>query len=378
MSKHANKMGTIRKRSDGRWEARYTAPDGSRKSVYGKTQKAVSEALRAAQHDIDSGTWIEPSKMTMGEWFAVWLRDYQSHTTGRTLQTYASVVNKRLRPLFGEIMLSNFAPVHARRLVSTMKRDGLAPATIRHALAILRCALKAAVDDGLIKTNPVTNIKIPRVVQQDFTIIDREQIPAFVEAVKTTSCPDAMLFLLLTGVRSGEMRGLQWSDVDLDAATVYIQRQIYTPSRSAMEFRPPKDGEVRLMYVTPEVVDLLRRHRKQQAADRLRAGTDWIETDITRDLVFRRQNGDAITGANICNAIEAIRKALNLPTLRAHDLRHSYAVAALRAGVDVKTVQHNLGHKHASITLDTYAAYTDDAGKVAATKLSAYIADTMK
>ena len=78
------------------------------------------------------------------------------------------------------------------------------------------------------------------------------------------------------------------------------------------------------------------------------------------------------------NAIKQLRVRLDLPDLRVHDLRHSYAVAALRSGIDVKTVQHNLGHKHASITLDTYAAYTEDAGRAAAEKLSAYWKDATK
>lgn len=376
MPKNANRMGTVRKRADGRWEGRYTAPDGKQRSVYGKTQKAATEALRAAQRDIDGGTWLQPSTMTMDAWLTAWLRDYQSHTTGRTVTTYASEINCHMRPVFGSVRLVDFSAVHVRRMIAAMTDAGLSPTTIRHVTVVLSASMRDAVKDGLIKSNPVTGVKAPKPAPLTYTIIDREQIPAFVDAIQATACPDALLFLLLTGARSGEARGLKWQDIDWDAGTVHIQRQLYVPSYDRAEFRPPKDGEVRRIHVAPEVLDLLRRHRKAQAADRLRASA-WIETDFTRDLVFRQPNGRPLGTEYLDRAIRRVRDALNLPGLRVHDLRHSYAVAALRSGVDVKTVQHNLGHRSAAMTLDIYAAYTDDAGRTGAEKLSAYLSEAL-
>lgn len=370
--KAANNMGTIRKRTDGRWEARYTAPNGKRRSVYGSTQKAAAEALRAAQREIDTGAWLEPSRMTMNEWFDTWLRDYQSHTTGRTLETYTCVIKRHMRPIFGDVRLANFSAIHVRRMITKMTDAGRAPSTIRHAKAILSASLAAAAKDGLIKSNPAIDIRTPKLLPKTYTIIDREQIPAFMTAVNATSCPDALVFLLLTGVRLNEMCGLCWADVDLDASIIHIRRQLYAPSVAAREFRPPKDREIRDIYVSKQVVDLLKAHRKRRLADRFRAGESWQDDDVIHDLVFRTVSGGNLTETILNTAMAKIRAIMNLPGLRIHDLRHSYAVAALRSGVDVKTVQHNLGHKHASVTLDIYAAYTDDAGKQAAEKLAIY------
>lgn len=373
----ANKMGSIRRRPDGRWEGRYSGPDGKQHSVYGKTQKACAEALRAATHSVDAGSWLEPSTLTMGQWFDVWLSDYQGHTTGRTVETYTSVINRHMRPLFGAIKVAAFSPVHVRRMVSDMTRAGLSPATIRHARGILSACLNCAVEAGLRKDNPVERVKGPRMVQQAFAIIDREHIPAFVEAARQTPVAAALVFLLMTGLRVGELRGLRWADVDLDAATMRVERQLRHVNRTDRRFGPPKDGEARTVQLTPQAVALLRQQRKDQAAERLAAGADWREDEITRDLVFRAPDGWNLSQDAIGRAIARIRAALGLPALRPHDLRHSYAVAALRSGVDVKTVQHNLGHKHASITLDIYAAYTDDAGKTGAEKLAAYWSDAL-
>lgn len=372
-----NRMGSIRQRPDGRWEGRYTGPDGRQHSVYGQTPKAAGEALRAATHDVDTGSWLEPSTMTMDQWFDTWLRDYQGHTTGRTVDTYTAVIKLHMRPALGKVRLAALSPIHVRRMVSDMTKAGKSPGTIKLARTILSAAMKCAVDAGLRKDNPVEKVKAPRQVAHHFAIVDREHIPAFIEAAKATPVGNELVFLLLTGLRTGELRGLRWSDLDLDAATMRVTHQLRQVNRTDRRLEPPKDGEARTVHLTPQAVELLRQQRKSQAAARLAAGAAWHDDDITRDLVFRRPDGWNHGNEVLSRWVDRIRDPLGLPTLRAHDLRHSYAVAALRSGVDIKTVQHNLGHKSATITLDIYAAYTDDAGKTGAEKLSAYWTDAI-
>jgi len=368
----SNGMGSIRQRADGRWEARYSTPEGRQKSVYGKSEKEVTAKLRGALHDLDRGAWREPSKMTVGEWLDIWINDYQGHTTGRTVETYKCIVNAHFKPTFGSVKLVKLSQMHVRRMIADLQKKGRASSTIRHSCAILGGAMKCAMEAGLIKANPVEGIKLPRRVKAKFTIIDREQIPAFVEAVENCPFPNELLFMLYTGARVGEVRGLRWDDIDMDAGTAHIQRQLH-PVTHGERITPPKDGEDREMHLPAEAVDVLKRQRKQQLEQRIAAGDKWIDDDLTRDLVFRQKKGKAHSELSIFKACKAVGEAIGMPELHPHDLRHSYAVAALRSGVDVKTVQHNLGHRSASITLDTYAAYTSDAGKEGAKKLSDYL-----
>lgn len=118
----------------------------------------------------------------------------------------------------------------------------------------------------------------------------------------------------------------------------------------------------------------LRAQRRKQAAQRLKSGI-WIDNEITTDLVFRQTNGKAHTRGTISRTLSKVGSAIGKPDLHPHDLRHSYAIAALRSGASVKTVQHNLGHKSSEMTLDVYAAYTEDAGKTDAVKLSNYLTE---
>jgi len=373
----ANGMGTVRQRKDGLWEGRYTTPDGRQRSVYARTEAEVTKKLRATLHDVDTGAWKEPSRMTVGEWLEIWLRDYQGHTTGRTLETYRSVVRRHMLPVFGEVKMSKMGQIHARRMVSTMQANGKSATTIRHASGILSAAMRCAIEAGLIRDNPADGLKLPRRKKTQFEIIDREQIPAFIAAAQNTMYTNELTLMLYTGLRVGEVRGLRWDDFDVDAGTLNVQRQLHAVTHN-IRFGPPKDGEERVIQLAPEAVEVLKHQRKRQAEQRLAAGLDWREDDISRGLIFRQRSGKAHTEVSIYWAVRTAGEEIGVPGLRPHDLRHSYAVAALRSGADVKTVQHNLGHKNASITLDTYAAYTTDAGKEGAKKLSEYLQNAQK
>lgn len=377
-SRASSGMGSIRQRSDGRWEARYTTPDGRQRSVYAKTEAEVTKKLRAALHDLDSGAWRKPSRMTVGEWLKIWLTDYQGHTTGRTVETYTAIVNSRFLPLFGSVKLTSFSQIHVRRMISQMTKESKAPSTIKHARGILSAAMKCAVEAGLIKVNPVEGVKGPRMVKPTITIIDRDMFQTFVDAVQDTPCADALVFMLLTGVRAGEMRGLRWTDIDLGNRTMSIVRQLHAPSKNVRRIGLPKDGEVREVHLPAEAINLLVQHRKAQLEERLSAGSAWRDDEFTADLVFRLPDGWNLDEGTLHKAVVSIRDKMGMPNLRPHDLRHSYAVAALRSGVDVKTVQHNLGHRSASITLDTYATYTTDAGKTGAERFDNYWKTALK
>ena len=132
-----NRMGSIRRRSDGRWEGRYTGPDGRQRSCYGKTQKEAAEALRAATHSVDAGSWLEPSTVTVAQWLAEWVRDYCGHTTQRTRDYYDRITALYIVPSLGKVRLSVLSSTHVRRMVGDLQRredDALSAATVCQAV----------------------------------------------------------------------------------------------------------------------------------------------------------------------------------------------------------------------------------------------------
>ena len=370
----SNGMGSIRQRPDGRWEARFTLADGRRKSVYGKTESEVTLKLRTALHDVDSGSWLEPSRLTVGEWLGVWLRDYQGHTSPRTVKTYADMSRLHIVPVIGSVRLSALSSMHVRRVINSMVDKGLSPNYIHHCHGVMLIAFRGAIEAGLLRSNPASGVKTPRIVRKPLTIVDRENIPAFCAAASKFEAGSALVFMLLTGLRASELRGLQWSDIDSGKMT--IQRQL--PCKGENQFIPPKYGSTRVIILTAQALTILRQQKKTLAEKRLAAGEKWIENEITANLVFRTNRGWYIAESVMHKTAHAIGAEIGLSSLHPHDLRHSYAVAALRSGVDVKTVQNNLGHKNAAMTLDVYAAYTTDAGIVGAEMLSKYLENALK
>ena len=368
--RNLNNMGSVRKRHDGRYEGRYTAPDGKQRSIYAPTAAACTAALRAIQNEIDVGKYIGRSNITVSEWFSIWLSDYQQHTTARTRQVYAELAKIHILPVIGHYQLTELSPMHIRRVISVMTSKCLSANYIHSAIGVISVALNAAIEAGIIKVNPAKGIKTPPRAKTKFNIIDRTLILDFIKAAQKDVNGNALIFALFTGLRASELRALQWSAVNLDKSTIDVCRQLTT--HSPLEFVPPKDNSARVIAITPQALAILKQQKKRLAELQLAAGEKWEDSDIVNNLVFRSAKGHFLAESVMQKACRRIGAEIGIPNLHPHDLRHSYAVAALRSGIDVKTLQHNLGHKNAAITLDVYAAYTTDAGIVGAEKLAAY------
>ena len=367
MAKRAkNGMGSIRKRSDGTWEGRYTAPDGRQRSVYAKDSKALTAKLRAAQARAITGA-LEPSKMTLGAWLEMWLREYKSGLAPNTIDLYKASI-KRITASCGAVKLRDIKPMHAARLEREMREHGYSVGVQRNTLVILVGALRQAHVEGLIPEVPP--IPLPRNREKPLTIIDRPAFATFAKAAKETRYGNVPIFLLLTGIRIGELRGLKWEDVDLEAGTIHVCRQIGRLNGQYYE-APPKRGEERTIVLPAEAVRILNAQRITQAEDKLRAGAEWSEEEIAQGRVFRQTNGRPHTQESLSPTFKAISQAMGAH-ITPHTLRHSSAVAALRSGTDPKTVQHNLGHRSAAMTLDVYARYTSDAGAEGAKRLGEF------
>lgn len=371
----ANNMGTVRQRSDGRWEGRYTASDGKQHSVYALTQPACTAALRAAMNDVDNGIWQKPSMITVSEWLEIWLKDYQGDNSELTVLKYRSITRNNFVPTIGAVKLTKLSPVHIRRFLTAMKAKDLSQVTISNYLRILKTALNAAVEAKLIKESPANGITVSRGKVKKFNVVDKAMFPGFIKAANETKYGNELTLMLYTGLRVGELRGLRWSDIDFAANTMSIRRQLHPKSQSSKRITVPKYNEERTVYLPQPAITVLKAQRVKQNEQRLAAGAEWVDNEVTHDLVFRMETGVEHGEKTIADAVRNVGSAIGIPALHPHDLRHSYAVAALRSGADVKSVQHNLGHKTSSMTVDIYAAYSEDAGKESAKKLSDYFAN---
>ena len=367
----SNGMGSIRQRPDGRWEARYTAPDGRQRSLYANSEKAVKARLRSAQAEMTLGLYFEPSKVTVEKWVNAWLTDYVTQYKPTTQRSYKSLMCNHIIPAIGKMKLSTITTGTMRRLFGQMANNGKSPGTIKSVKIVFSSCMTAAVENNIIKENPCRGAKVKKSPKKQLVFVDRDKFTAFISETRKHRFANSIMLLFQTGLRSSEMRGLRWSDFDEQKMELTIRRQIVQVDGVPI-VQTPKDDEWRKISLAQETVNILKRQRSQQAELRLKYGP-WKDTAVTKDLIFRTRTGEAIPQHKLYYTMTKIGKAIGIEGLHPHSLRDSYAIAALRAGVDIKTISNNLGHSDTSMTLNKYMDYTDDMGRVAAEKYAQYL-----
>ena len=369
-----------RQRKDGLWECRYTVgiDPGSgktiRKSVYGKTAQEAAEKLRAATAAIDAGTYQEPQRMRLKEWLEIWQEEYTTGIKASTRKVYADNVRLHIIPALGMIRLCDLSPHDVQRFLNELQRGDkpLSAKTVKNIHGTLCKALSEAQRVKYLSGNPASGAILPKVKRKEIMYFEPEEIQAFTAAAKGNPSEAVFFLALNTGLRLSELLGLRWSRVDFGESmlTVDAQLLIARGKGSARVLGVPKNSEKRRFKVAPSVVSCLRGIQRQQKEWRLKAGEVWSNDD---GLVFTDEVGRSISHKTIEDRFRAIMAKAGLMGRTFHSLRHTFAIEAIRAGVDVKTVSEMLGHASTSFTLDVYADMTKAMQNQAANLLEAWI-----
>lgn len=377
--KAARGAGTIRKKTVTRsgkaytyWEARVTTgrDPGTGKqvqiSITGKTQKEVREKLQAAAVAVDSGTYIQPERMTVSEWLDIWTAEYLGGVKPNTARIYRNNVKRHIKPALGAVRLPELRPHMIQAFINRLE---LAPASVRLAYKVLYQALKKAVALHYIPQNPAEGCTLPRLEQEEIKPMDDKQITALLNATQGTEVEQLIKTALFTGCRLSELLGLTWDCVGRD--TITISKQLARPDQRADgPFISPKNGKSRTLTPAPLVLDALKAQKRMQTTARIKAGPLW---DNAYNLVFTTETGAPVSQWKIERVFSKILAAAGLHGIRFHDLRHTYAVNAIRAGDDIKTVQGNLGHASAAFTLDRYGHFTERMKQDSAARMEGFI-----
>jgi integrase len=280
----------------------------------------------------------------------------------RTYERYESIVRVHLVPAIGKVKLKALTPDHVRGLYREKLDGGLAPRTVLHIHRTLSKALKQAVMDGLIPRNAAAPVKPPRPRGEEIRPLTREQVRALFEAAREDRLEALYVLAVTAGLRRGELQGLKWEDLDLEAGTLQVRRTLSEP-RGGYIFEAPKSGKGRNIRLTQRARTALREHRKRQLEERMLLGILWHENG----LVFPSSVGTPISGGNLNRAFKALLKRAEPPEkTRFHDLRHTCATLLMRQGVNPKFVQELLGHADISLTLNVYSHVPPDMGDIAA------------
>lgn len=378
--KNAQGAGTIRKRTDGRWEARFTTGFDPvtgkqvQKSIYGKTQKEVRERLSQIIAELDAGTYLEPSKETVGQWLDAWLETYVTYSVKPyTVDSYRRVCANYLSPALGRIPLSALtAPQIQKFYNSLLMERKLNPKTVRNIHGILHRALHQAVRLGMIRSNPTDLCDLPKTRRKEIQPLEQKDISAFLTALE--GHPFELLYkvTLFSGMRQGEVLGLTWDCVDFDHNTLYVNKQLQKVPKAGGPYIlvPTKNSRSRVVTAAASVMSLLKRQRARQTEMRLLAGQGWANE---LNLVFTNELGGHLVHEIVRRRFKDVAAAIGRPSVRFHDLRHTYAMVSIESGDDIKTVQSNLGHATAAFTLDVYGHVSQKMRQQSADRMERFI-----
>jgi integrase len=343
-----------------------------------RTKREAEDALKACIAETQHGPIVDRSTSTLGEYLDEWIELQTDRLRPSTLHSYRIVV-ARLKAHAGRVKLQALTPMEIEKLYKTMGESGghdgrpLAAKTVKNTHVVLRKALADAERVGLVQRNAAGAARAPSLRKVERETWTSEQLREFLIAMKGHRLRAAFVVLGTTGMRRGEVLGLRWRDIDFDAGELSVANTLTTAGFGTVVAGPPKTTKSRRhLFLDSKTLEVLRDHRRSQREERLAAGPAW---NGGNDYTFTDELGNPLHPDQFSLRFRQCVKRSGLPMIRLHDLRHSYATLALKAGVHPKVVSERLGHAGVGITLDLYSHVTRSIARDAADAVGLAVVD---
>ena len=374
--------GLVRKRADGRWEGRIVVghkEDGSPifRSVFAHTQKEVMRKLHNQIETYRDVELTEASNMTLGEWLDKWLENHMALTIREsTMDGYKIMTQHYIKPYLGDERIGSVTTADIQKLYNWLRENGrvnehyekgnaLSDSMIRSIHMMLHQAMDAAVRERIIVKNPTEGTVIPKNNYAPKQILTEEQLERFLDVVRQDPVwSDFFYTELTTGMRLGEICGLKWQDFEEKTGRLHIRRSVHRRKGGGVRVGETKtETGTRTILLPPSTVEILKARKKKSYSNWIFHNPVVPEVPMDPSTAYHR--------------LKTLLRHAELPSIRFHDLRHTFATHALTSGVDAKTLSTILGHTNASFTLDTYTHMTTDMHKKAANVVGGFLDEIM-
>lgn len=383
MTRRSNGEGTYHKRADGRhvYKVRW---DGVRHEFYGKSKAEARAKMREALKRLEAGMPACDAHTALG----AWLRDWQDNglrsrglkcTTEATYRTLVRchVIGDAERGVdadpIARVTLDKLKPSHLTAWLVRLEGKGLGDATRRQLYHVMRLALDAAVDDGLLARNPAERVRRPVVDDKEARHLSPAEIARVLTAAEGLRYSTALTLIAYTGVRRGEALALTWDAVDLVEGTLEVRGTLARVDGKLVVTPPKTKKSRRTIALDSRLTDLLARHKDDQEQEAAHAANLWHDSG----LVFTTEFGRAVDPRDFFRTMQTAAKRAKVADVGIHTLRHSMASAAMANGANIKDVSEILGHASVSITGDVYLHVTRDSKRAMLAKVADLLHDEM-
>jgi len=238
-NKRGQNEGSIRERKDGIFEARYTVGRDTngkqlQKSIYGKTKSEVREKLKTVLHELSSGLYVEPIKITFSNWLDTWFNEYISNSIKlSTKVSYDLYITKHIKPILGHIQLKDLRTETLQKFYNEKllngrldDKGGLNPKTIKNMHNMIHSALEQAFKNNLVVRNISESVVLPKIKKRDMRVLSQKEQKELMEVARKHRLGMGIVLDLATGLRLGELLALQWKDIDMKTGTLTVNRTI--------------------------------------------------------------------------------------------------------------------------------------------------------
>lgn len=347
----------ICQRTDGLYVGRFTNRYGKREQKVFSRLQECKRWLADSQYADEHSNIAYASEMTVKAWFDYWIEMKERTVRPNTVRNYRERFAKNIEPQIGKFLLRDVKTLDCQRVMNQMADDGYRTTTINQTRIALYNMLDYAYQNDVIRKNPCnamvkSNIGKESRKKEALTL---EQQKLFVQGIKGTAYENQFRFLLQTGLRTGELVGLKWSDIDFEKRTLTIARTMeYRHSTKEWRIGPPKSKSgQRTIPLTEEALAILKKQKsKNQSMDVI--PIDWIE------FVFLSRKGEPVKNSTYDTALFKVCDKMHIPRFSMHVLRHTFATRCIEAGMKPKTLQTILGHANIGITMNLYVHTTED------------------
>ena len=346
--------------------------DGKRNRIYKTvkgTKKQAEAVLRQTIVEIETQTYISPSKLTVKDWMNEWMNLYIiGKRSVTTIEGYWNQINNYLIPVLGDIYLQDLSPSMVQKWVNQMRekspRTGkpLSPKTIRNIWLNLSTAMERAVIEELIKKNPCEHTELPSRERYEAEVYDQEEINLLLSAAQGTDMELPMMIEICLGLRRGELLALKWDHIDFEKSKVTICENLVQAERELYTKTPKTRSGIRTLEIPYNLLIKLKEERKHYLERKIRYGGDFYDYGY----VVCQNNGKPYKPDSMGLKFRRFLKAHGLKSIRFHDLRHTNATLMLTNGISPKVAQQRLGHSDFSTTMNIYSHVLESVDREAA------------